>query len=110
MVMVSLSSVVRCRLRQFRRTGVAAGLYRLDAAGERLGQRVLPDGSEETRDDPSLEVLALSNQYDVNIGLAVRPWRQGVGVTRGAAEEVGVGRRELDVLRVRPVVMQALPY
>jgi len=68
---------------------VAARLDGLDAAGEGCGQGVLPTVPRKPAINPSLEVLALSNQHNVDVGHSVRLRGQGVGVTRGAAEDVG---------------------
>src|SRR6201996_8038173 len=87
----------------------AAGFDGLDAGDERLPQRALSDGSEHAREYLSLEVFALANDDDIYVGHSVGLPRQGVGVARGTAKHVGVGGRELDVVGIGPVVMQALP-
>jgi hypothetical protein len=56
-----------------RRGGGAAGLDGLDAVGERLGQRALPEGAKEACDHPPPQVLALADQHDVEVGLSVGP-------------------------------------
>ena len=85
------------------------GLDRLDAVDERLLEHALADRPEHELEQPSLEVLALADDDVVDVGRAVGIARERVGVARGAAPGVRVGRRQDDAVGIGPVVVQALP-
>jgi len=72
-------------------------------------QNTLADGSEHQAEQPSLEILALANDVHINVGSAVRMAREVVGVAGCSSPHVGVCCREDDVVRIGPVVVQALP-
>ena len=93
----------------FRSRRAVPGFDGLDGVFKRPFQNALADGPEYKAEQPSLEVLALANDDHVNVGRAVGPTREGVGVTRRASPSVGVGRREDDAVGIGPVVVQALP-
>jgi len=84
------------------------GFDGLDAVYKRLFQNAIADGPEHEAEQPSLEVLAVANDDQVNVGGALGTTREGVDVARRSSLEVGVGRRKDDVIGIGPVVVQAL--
>src|SRR5208283_758364 len=80
-----------------------------DGVYKRLFQNALADGSNNEAEQPSLEVFALAYHDHVNVGQAVGPTLEGVGVARCASPRVGIGRRKDDVVGMGPVVVQAFP-
>src|SRR6187200_790533 len=96
-------------VREFLGNFRSASFDSFHAVGERLSQRPLADGAEYSREHASLEVLAFAHDDDVDVGHSVGLSAQGVGVARCAAEHVRVGSRELDVVGIRPVVLQTFP-
>ncbi len=85
------------------------GFDGLDGVLKCLFQNAPADGPEHQAKYPSLEVLTVSYDDHVNVGRAVGPTREGVGVARRASPSVGIGRREHDAVGIRPVVVQAFP-
>jgi len=94
----------------FRRTRFfVPGFDGLDGVFKSLFQSALADGAERESEDPSLEVLALAYNDVVDIGGTVGIPRERVGMARGACLRVGVGGPRDDAIRIRPVVVEALP-
>src|SRR6267378_4902743 len=81
----------------------------LDRVFEGPLQHAPPDRSEYETEHSSLQVLALPNDDHVNIGRAIWLTREGVGVARRPAPDVGVGRRQDDAVEIGPIVVQAFP-
>jgi hypothetical protein len=98
---------------RFNRYGQTAALTPIldgpDGVFKRPFQYAPADDPEHKAEHPTLEVLAVAYDDHVNVGRAVRPSREGVGVARRASPHVGVGRREDDVVGIGPVVTQAFP-
>ena len=65
----------------------------LDRIFEGPLQHTPPDRSEYETEHSSPQVLALPNDDHVNIGRAIWLTREGVGVARRPAPDIGVGRR-----------------
>src|SRR5262245_10967666 len=86
-----------------------AGFDGLDRVFKRLFQNALADCPDHEAEQLSLQVLAVAYDDHVNVGLAVGPTSEGVGMTRRASPQVGVGCREDDAVGVGPVVVQAFP-
>src|SRR2546421_1256125 len=84
-------------------------LDRLDAACEGLLQDAFTDGRQHEAEKPSLEVLAVADHDEVDVGRAVGTPREVVSVARIASPRVGVGGLEDDVVGIRPVVVQTFP-
>src|SRR5437868_8128580 len=84
-------------------------LDRLDAACEGLLQDAFTDGRQHEAEKPSLEVLAVADHDEVDVGRAVGTPREVVSVTRIASPRVGVGGLEDDVVGIGPVVVQTFP-
>src|SRR5262245_12120843 len=82
---------------------------RFDGIVERPYQHALADAPEHQAERPSSEVLAVTYDDSVDVGLPVRPPRESVSVARGAAPQVGVGGRHHDAVWIGPVVVQSLP-
>src|SRR5277367_2852409 len=81
----------------------------LDAVHKRLFQNALADGPEHEAEQLSFEVLTFAYDVNINVGRSVGLTREVVGMAGRASPEVGVGRREDDMVRVGPVVVQPLP-
>src|SRR5215469_13055896 len=83
------------------------GLDSLNRIFERLVQNSLAYCANHQAEQPTLDVLALAYDDHVNVSQTVGTTGEVVGMTGGASPRVGVGSREDDVVRIRPVVMQA---
>src|SRR5438874_8555105 len=70
-------------------------LDRLDAACEGLLQDAFTDGRQHEAEKPSLEVLAVADHDEVDVGRAVGTPREVVSVARIASRGVGVARLEV---------------
>src|SRR5258705_12530239 len=81
----------------------------LDRVFEGPLQHAPPDRSEHETERTSLQVLALPNDNHVNIGRAIWLRREGVGVARRPAPDVGVGRRQDDAVEIGTIVVQTFP-
>ena len=80
-----------------------------DAVDKSLFQDTPADRAEHKAEQISLEILALANHSDINVGRAVRIAREVVGMAGCASPKVGVGRSEDDMIGIGPVVVQAFP-
>ena len=80
------------------------GLDGLDGVCKRLRQDAPSDGHEHDTEEPSLEVLAVADDYGVHGGPPVRLRREGVGVARVASPDVGVDGGHDDAVGIGPVV------
>ena len=70
----------------FRRSdSVLSGFDDLDAVLERLFQNPSADGSQHEAERPSLDILALAHDHDINVGRAVGLTREGVSVAGSAS-------------------------
>src|SRR5205814_758658 len=76
---------------------------------KRLPQHALADSPEDEPERPPFQVLALAYHDSVHVGRSVSPPREGVGVARATAPQVGVGSFHDDAGAIGPVVMEALP-
>src|SRR5262245_26146901 len=99
----------RAARRSRRRRPLGPRLDGPDRLLERALQAAFADSSHHQLEESSLEVLALADRDVVDVGRPVGVGLEGVGVARRATPGVGVGRRQDDVVRVGPVVVQALP-
>src|SRR5882724_10291442 len=88
---------------------VVPGFDGLDGVFKRLFQNPPADGPEYEAEQPPRQVFAIEYDNHINVGRAVGPSPEGVGVPRRATPHVGVGRREDDAVGIGPVVLQALP-
>jgi hypothetical protein len=81
----------------------------LKALFKRAYQNAPTDCPEYEAKQTSLEILSIADDHQVNVSRSVGLTNEVVGVAGRASPEVGVGRREDDMVRIGPVVMQALP-
>lgn len=58
----------------------------------------------------SLQILTVSYDYDINLGCAVGLTCKAVMIAGRASPQVGVSRRENDVVRIRPVVIKCCVF
>jgi hypothetical protein len=72
---------------------------------KRLFQNPPADGAEYETDHQALQVLAIAHDDEVNVGAAVGPAAESVGVTRSRSPHVGIGRRQNNAVGIGPVVM-----
>jgi hypothetical protein len=63
------------------------------------------DRPEHEAEHPSLEVLAVAYDNDVNVGRADALTREGVSVAGRTSPHVGFGCREDDMVGIGPVVV-----
>src|SRR6202163_69910 len=96
-----------CRSRRSSRA--VPGFDGLDGVFKRLFQNAPADGPEHEAEQPSLEGLAFAYDDHVDVGQTIGTACEGVGVAGRASPQVGVGRREDDVVGIGPVVVQAFP-
>ena len=80
-----------------------------DRLTERRFQNAFADGPEYKAKYPSLQILAVADDDQINDGCAVRLSRESVGVARQSSPHVGVGRGENDAVGIGPVVVQTFP-
>src|SRR6476660_3138040 len=76
---------------------VAAGLDRLDGVPEGLSEDALAEDAEHASDHAPLEVLALADDVDVDVGRSVGVASERVEEAGVSSPGVGDGGRELDV-------------
>src|ERR1700744_5673363 len=98
-----------CSSRDSLSSWVIPGFDSLKALFKRAPQNAPTDCPEYEAKQTSLEVLSIADDHQVNVSRSVGLTSEVVGVAGRASPEVRVGRREDDMVRIGPVVMQALP-
>src|SRR5262249_4592939 len=88
---------------------VIAGLDGLDGIDECLFQLSLADGPNDETEEPSLQVLAVADDRNVDVRRAVGLPCEVIGVAGRTAPQVRIRGREDDVVGIGPVVVQAFP-